>query len=135
MPSNLLTTSQIHRLHDQATTLPVPVGAPLSDELKFLNSIGPRDATLVLSGSATGLPAPVVLHAWFDYAVSSGPNAGATVVTWVPIETLLLNGELAIPNSTRVVKISPAMKALRVSAPSVTGTSVDIDIIREESPR
>lgn len=135
MPSNLLTAIQYHRLHRQATTLPLPTGSPSSEELEFHQPAGPRDASLVLTGAATALPAPVVLHAWADYKASSGQSPGTAVQQWVPVQTLQLNGELTLPNSTIAVKVAPWMKALRVSAPSVTGSSIDIDIIREESPR
>lgn len=122
------------RLHDAATTLPVPTGTPSAQELE-LSSRLPQDteAVLLIGGSFTGIDGPIVLHGYFDYTTDSGVADNQTVQTWAELE-VLSTASITGPIAYEITKLSPHFKALRVSTGSITGT-VDVDILKEQGAR
>lgn len=135
MSRNTLTIAQVHRLHNAVGALPVPTIDPSLEERELiLNLEGQtRDGTLILTGTGT-LSAPIIIHGFVDYVVGTGAGAGEAIDEWVPQDTLLAAGTLTLPATFNAIKLSPAFRAFRLSAVSVSDT-VSVDLIKEADQR
>jgi hypothetical protein len=132
MASNTLAVKQRTRLHDKATTLPVPSAPPIAAESVF-GSLQARDATLVMTGTATSVTGPISIYGHVDYTTDSGVASNEAVEAWIE-QDVLSTTTISLPKTFSASKLSPAFDAYRVVAAGVVGGNVSIDLLVEQGP-